>query len=79
MSVFVVLLCYETVCAGVSHNERKRAEQLKLETNFNSISDQTHGKNEPIVHEQSARYKRNKKDGGKQNLRERFIFKSRCR
>ena len=34
---------------------------MKLKTNFNSISDQTHGKNEPIVHEQSAGYKRNKK------------------
>ena len=34
----------------------------KTQTNFNSISgDQTHGKNEPIVHEQSAGYKRNKK------------------
>ena len=34
---------------------------MKLKTNFNSISDQTHGKNEPIVHGKSAGYKRNKK------------------
>ena len=33
----------------------------KLKTNLNSISDQTHGKNEPIVHKQSAGYKRNSK------------------
>ena len=63
MSVFVVLFCYETVkYAGVSRQYGKKASRtVKLETNFNSISDQTHGKNEPIVHEQSARYKRNKK------------------
>ena len=31
---------------------------MKLKTNLNSISDQTHGKNESIVHEKSAGYKK---------------------
>ena len=33
----------------------------KTQNKLKSISDQTHGKNEPILHEQSAGYKRNKK------------------
>ena len=54
MSVFLLLLllfCYETVkCAGVSRQYGKKASRtVKLNTNFNSTSDQTHGKNVSIV------------------------------
>ena len=48
MSVLLLLLfCYETIkCAGVSRQYGKKASRtVKLNTNFNSMSDQTHGKN----------------------------------
>ena len=52
MSVLLLLLlfCYETVkCAGVSRQYGKKASRtVKLNTNFNSMSDQTNGKNVSI-------------------------------
>ena len=64
MSVLLLLLfCCETVkCAGVSRQYGKKASRtVKLNTNFNSMSDQTHGKNVSIVHNCKVRGKRNKK------------------
>ena len=46
----------------MKESESNSKTQNKLESS--SISDQTHGKNEPIVHEQSAGYKRNRKEMG---------------
>ena len=50
--LLLLLFCYETVkCAGVSRQYGKKASRtVKLNTNFNSMSDQTRGKNVPIVH-----------------------------
>ena len=53
MSILLLLLfCYETVkCAGVSRQYGKKTSRtVKLNTNFNSMSDQTHDKNVSIVH-----------------------------
>ena len=52
MSVLLLLLlfCYKTVmCWGFTYG-KKTSRTVKLNTNFNSMSDQTHGKNVSIVH-----------------------------
>ena len=51
MSVLLLLLfCYETVmCWGFTYG-KKASRTVKLNTNFNSMSDQTHGKNVSILH-----------------------------
>ena len=51
MSVLLLLLfCYETViCWGFKYG-KKTSRTVKLNTNFNSTSDQTHGKNLSILH-----------------------------
>ena len=50
MSVLLLLFCYKTVmCWGFTYG-KKTSRTVKLNTNFNSMSDQTHGKKVSIVH-----------------------------
>ena len=48
------------MCWGFTYG-KKASRTVKLNTNFNSMSDQTHGKNVSIVHNCKVRGKRNKK------------------
>ena len=78
MSVLLLLLfCYETVkYAGVSRTERKRAEQYNSTQTLFQCPTKHMVKRINCAQLPSTGSKRNQKNGGKQNLCERSMFKT---